>query len=318
MYRKALSVDGLEFWEVVVGVEPCPEFFKSFVVVDSRSGDAIVVDPGPSKGFDKLVEALNGVGVRDRVKGVLATHIHVDHYGAGPRLCRELGVALYVHPRAVKHVVDPTKLWQASLQVLGRDAEVLGAPQPLEPSLVHSVGDGEVLRLGSIEVRALHTPGHAPHHVVFVVGRVAFVGDALGGYDPVTNCVFPTSPPGLKLDVYVDSMLKVFRGLGSYVDATAFTHLALTTGFTNYVSRHARQILSWIEVVEQLGRKPSIKELAQRDPEVSRFLSKPWCPRIAKSFERSLEAVHGEWLRLRSSSGGEEVIRKLRSMIVVR
>jgi len=318
MRRLALATNDLEFWEVEVGIDPCPEFFKSFVVVDRVSCRAIVIDPGPAKGFDKLVEALKSLGIYGSIDGVLATHIHIDHYGAGPRLCRELGVKLYVHPRAVKHVVNPSKLWQASLQVLGSDAEAMGAPEPLDPSLVREVGDGAELELGSVRVVALHTPGHAPHHVVYLVEGVAFVGDAVGGYDPLTNVVFPTSPPGLRLDLYVDSLSKLLERVGGRARATAFTHLALAHGFREYVLRHAQQILRWIELVEELGRKPGPEELSERDPEVRNFVSRPWCPRILRSIERSLEAIYGEWLRVKASGGGEEVIRKLRSMNVGR
>jgi len=144
---------------------------------------------------------------------------------------------------------------------------------------------------------------------------IAFVGDAIGGYDRELDVVFPTSPPGLRLEPYVESMERLYRGVRAR--ATGFTHMCLAHGFTEFIERHARQLLAWIETIDSLGgEKPSIETLASRDPELARYLSRARCDRVLKSFERSLEAIHEEWTRIRSSGGGEEVIRRLRSMIV--
>jgi len=251
----------VEVREVIVGVEPCPEFFKSFVVIDPETSDAVVVDPGPAAGFENLLSELERLGVRRSVRGVIATHIHLDHYGAGPRLCRELGVKLYVHPRAVKHVVNPSKLWSSALEVLGDEARALGKPEPLPQEAVAGVDDGEVISMGSIDVAFMHTPGHAPHHIVAVIRGVVFVGDALGGYERELDVVFPTSPPGLRLDAYVESMERMLRSVRARY--TGFTHMCLAHGFEDFVSRHARQLLAWIETIDELGgEKPSLETLA--------------------------------------------------------
>ncbi len=307
----------VEVREVIVGVEPCPEFFKSFVVIDPETSDAVVVDPGPAAGFESLLSELERLGVRRSVRGVIATHIHLDHYGAGPRLCRELGVKLYVHPRAVKHVVNPSKLWSSALEVLGDEARALGKPEPLPQEAVAGVGDGEVISMGSIDVAFMHTPGHAPHHIVAVIRGVVFVGDALGGYERELDVVFPTSPPGLRLDAYVESMERMLRSVRARY--TGFTHMCLAHGFEDFVSRHARQLLAWIETIDELGgEKPSLETLASRDVELARYLGRARCDRILRSFEHSLEGVYSEWTRIRSSGGGEGVIQRLRSMIVAR
>ena len=127
---------------------------------------------------------------------VLPTHIHLDHFGGGGHLLRELPNArALVHPKALKHVLDPQRLWEGSRAFLGPIAELYGEPLPIPRDRVAAVEDGGVIDLGTTQFRALHTPGHAPHHVAWVADREVFVGDALGLWYPELNCGFPVTPP---------------------------------------------------------------------------------------------------------------------------
>ena len=114
----------------------------SYLVGDSEAGVAVVVDP--AYGIEQYLE--EGV----RIKRVLETHTHADHLSGHGRFALEHGLPVAIH-------------------------EAAGAEYPHEP-----LADGQVVRVGSVEIRVLHTPGHRPEHCAFVVnGELVLTGDSL-------------------------------------------------------------------------------------------------------------------------------------------
>jgi glyoxylase-like metal-dependent hydrolase (beta-lactamase superfamily II) len=104
---------------------------------------AWVVDPGPA--LDEHMDAVaEEVAARGGAGGIAITHDHADHVEALPALRERLGMA-------------PVAAARGAVDVL--------------------LADGDAF--GPLQVRAL--PGHADDHLVFVAGRVAFVGDAVLG-----------------------------------------------------------------------------------------------------------------------------------------
>src|SRR5262249_48677294 len=96
---------------------------------------------GPERGGGK------GEGVRST--RVLETHTHADHLSGHGRFALELGTPVSIHPLA----------------------------EPAYP--FNLVEDGQVLRVGAVTVRVVHTPGHRPEHCAFVVDeRLVLTGDA--------------------------------------------------------------------------------------------------------------------------------------------
>jgi glyoxylase-like metal-dependent hydrolase (beta-lactamase superfamily II) len=114
----------------------------SYLIGDRDAGVAIVVDP--AYGIEQYLD--EGV----RIERVLETHTHADHLSGHGRFALEHGVPVAIHSLA-----EP------------------GYPfQPL--------ADGDVVRVGSVEIRVLHTPGHRPEHCAFVVdGELVLTGDSL-------------------------------------------------------------------------------------------------------------------------------------------
>jgi glyoxylase-like metal-dependent hydrolase (beta-lactamase superfamily II) len=104
-------------------------FISSWFFVD-RTGRRILVDPGPAGTIPLLLDKLSSV--TDGVDLVLLTHIHLDHSGGIGQLCEQYGgSAVAAHPKAMRHLVDPRRLWSSSLEVLGDVAEMFGEPAPL-------------------------------------------------------------------------------------------------------------------------------------------------------------------------------------------
>jgi glyoxylase-like metal-dependent hydrolase (beta-lactamase superfamily II) len=93
------------------------------------------------------------------VKGILCTHAHDDHVGYAPRLRRETGAPIFLHPDdgPLWELTHPNDLWDVDL------------------------ADGQVIEVGGTRLEVLHIPGHAPGAVCFFAEslRCVFIGDTL-------------------------------------------------------------------------------------------------------------------------------------------
>jgi len=135
-----------------------------YLVVDDRSNRAVIVDPG-SEG-ERLVEEIEQTGAT--LEAIWITHAHVDHVGAIASVKRKWDVPIYLHPLDLR-------LYQAA----SRQAEVYGLPFEEPPAPDREFLDGERLKVGNEEMTVMHTPGHAPGHVVIHGNGIALVGDCL-------------------------------------------------------------------------------------------------------------------------------------------
>jgi hydroxyacylglutathione hydrolase len=107
----------------------------SYLIGDERAGVAAVVDPRFE--IDDYLELARYRAVR--IDHVLETHNHADHVSGHGRLVAATGAVIHIH----------------------RDAGPDYEHEPFE--------DGWELQLGSLTVRALHTPGHRPEHTAFAL-----------------------------------------------------------------------------------------------------------------------------------------------------
>ncbi|MFC6616625.1 MBL fold metallo-hydrolase [Deinococcus radiophilus] len=145
------------------------------------TGDGLaLVDTGPGSTLEALKAGLDllGAGWGD-VRHILLTHIHFDHAGAaGQILDYSPRARVYVHERGARHLVSPERLYASAAQIYGDQMEALwGEMRPMDADRVTALAGGETLRLGGAEVRALYTPGHAVHHLAYVVGDELYTGD---------------------------------------------------------------------------------------------------------------------------------------------
>ncbi len=153
--------------------------------------DGFLVDPGPEESCANLVEALGG----EQPRGLLLTHIHLDHAGAtGALVKRWPELPVYVHERGAPHLIDPSKLLASATKLYGDDMERLwGEVLPVPERNVTALAGGEEVE----GFRVAYTPGHASHHVSYFhadSGR-AFVGDMAGCQVPPSDFLLPPTPP---------------------------------------------------------------------------------------------------------------------------
>ena len=139
---------------------------NAYLVVDDASGDAVSVDPGADA--PRSEAALHEAGAR--AVAIWLTHAHFDHVGAIADLLENEPIPVLLHPEDAR-LFEHATVQAAAYGLMVRDPGV--TPVPLE--------HGQTLTLGAHTARCLHTPGHAPGHVVFVFDDAGFVlaGDAL-------------------------------------------------------------------------------------------------------------------------------------------
>jgi glyoxylase-like metal-dependent hydrolase (beta-lactamase superfamily II) len=168
--------------------------------------DRVLVDPGPTSCIDALLEGLGG----RQPRALLLTHIHLDHAGASGSLVeRWPELEVYVHERGAPHLIDPTKLLDSARRLYGDELDTLWGDVVAVPERnLRILSGGERVLDGAFEVA--YTPGHASHHVSYLHGSTAFVGD-VGGVrireDALT--IPPTPPPDIDLDAWHESIERV-------------------------------------------------------------------------------------------------------------
>jgi glyoxylase-like metal-dependent hydrolase (beta-lactamase superfamily II) len=172
-------------------------------VISAYLVDGMIVDPGPGSCVDTLIAQLGPTVPR----GLLLTHIHLDHAGASGVLCSHFPELLvYVHESGAPHLVDPSKLLASAARLYGDDMDELwGKVAPVPERRVRPLSGGELVE----GFRVAYTPGHASHHVAYFheATRDAYVGDTAGvRIPPYEHTVAPTPPPDIDVEAWLDSL----------------------------------------------------------------------------------------------------------------
>lgn len=137
---------------------------NSYLVLDEKSREAVLVDPG-----DEEERLARMVAKHDaKVTGIWLTHAHIDHIGAVAESKRRWSVPVLLHPADL--VLYRRGSQQAAFYGLAFE-------QPPDPE--GELSEGQELSVGSLRFRVHHVPGHAPGHVVFVGHGVMLGGDLL-------------------------------------------------------------------------------------------------------------------------------------------
>ncbi len=127
------------------------------ILADETTREAIVVDGGDDT--DEIVARLEA---RDlRVKYLVHTHAHFDHIGHLGPLRERVGGDALLHPGDLPLYAQ-----------LAEQARWVGMREALAPvRLDGDLRDGDVLAVGSLALRVLHTPGHTPGSTTFALER---------------------------------------------------------------------------------------------------------------------------------------------------
>jgi glyoxylase-like metal-dependent hydrolase (beta-lactamase superfamily II) len=203
MVKMTKIIDGIYRIETPVGVA---QFHPTaFVIANAET----LIEPGPSISIPHIHQALKHIGI-NKLRFIIPTHIHMDHAGGTGTLAKLYPEAkVLVHPRGLRHAIDPSRLINSVKMVWGDNFEDDFGPITAVPeSRIKTVQDGEVIRTGDRDLQFIYTPGHAPHHIAIFDHKIKglFCGEALGmpGYQ------LPTAAPmSFDLENYLSTIDKL-------------------------------------------------------------------------------------------------------------
>jgi|TARA_B110000967_G_scaffold51128_1_gene52270 glyoxylase-like metal-dependent hydrolase (beta-lactamase superfamily II) len=128
---------------------------------------------------DKVISSIKQQGLT--IAWLIETHVHADHLSAAPYIQKQLGGTIAISDQ-ITHVQD----------MFGDLFDVENSFARNGSQFDHLLTPNEELKIGNLTMTALHTPGHTPACMSFVIGDACFVGDTLFMPDYGTaRCDFP-------------------------------------------------------------------------------------------------------------------------------
>lgn len=178
------------------------KFAASYLLIDGS--EAAFIDNNTALSVPRLLDALKHKGLSpEQVRYIIITHVHLDHAGGTSTLLAHCKNATVIaHPKAKRHIVDPSKLVASAMAVYGEEQfkKLYGSILPIPEERVKEMSDREELQFGSgKDLGFLHTRGHANHHFCIYEPETqsVFTGDAFGLRYPAISekFIFPSTSP---------------------------------------------------------------------------------------------------------------------------
>jgi glyoxylase-like metal-dependent hydrolase (beta-lactamase superfamily II) len=249
-----------------------PDTASAFVA-RGPAGHALV-ECGCAVAYEGLVEQLAALGLAPRdLSALFLTHIHLDHAGSAGHFARE-GVPVFVHPRGVRHLAEPSRLIAGSRAVHGpRYERFYGDPLPIAPERLHAVEHGGVVEAAGLRFEAVETPGHARHHHAWLAGRAGasaeavFTGDVLAMVSPGSSHIsIPVPPSDIDIPAWRTSLARL-RALPAQINAV-LTHggsVSLHTHLAAFTARMNEELPLLAELVDTAKADPLAADARYRD-----------------------------------------------------
>jgi glyoxylase-like metal-dependent hydrolase (beta-lactamase superfamily II) len=213
---------------------------------------AVLVECGPGSTQTVLTTALAKHGYKPAdISDVLLSHIHLDHAGAAGWLARQ-GAHIHVHHVGAPHMISPEKLIKSATRIYGDMMDTLwGDFLPVPESQLSMLDDIDEIEIEGLVFKALDTPGHAYHHMAYLLDGYCFSGD-VGGvrmHTPGMRHVrIPTPPPEFHIEKWRQSLQR----LGSLgLDFIAPTHYGIFDDPDKHLAAAAKgldDIEAWMEM----------------------------------------------------------------------
>lgn len=235
-------------------------------------GDALV-DPGPESCLETLLAALDGPPRR-----LLLTHIHLDHAGAAGALVERFPeLEVWVHEIGAPHLAGPDRLLASARRLYGDDMERLwGEVLPVPESNLRPLSGGEEVPGGG---EVLYTPGHASHHVSYLIDGCAYVGDVAGvRIPPAPFVLMPTPPPEIDVEGWLESIDRVAAARPRRL---ALTHFGAAGDVEGHLAVARESLRRSAELGRELDREAFVEALRG---EVARHSS----PAEAERYEQAV------------------------------
>jgi glyoxylase-like metal-dependent hydrolase (beta-lactamase superfamily II) len=215
-----------------------------------KAGESMLIDPGPTTQVPGALEGLRELEIK-QLRWVGLTHIHLDHGGGAWKMIEAHPEAdVYAHPRAVEHLVDPSRLAASAKQFFGPAFDKYGEVHGLNPMKVQESKDGEVLDLQEATLKVIWTPGHASHGQSFWEPdyRIIILGDCGGSFSKRSGNIFPITPPPFNPEKALETLDKI---IALCPEIVCYSHFGYSYDAVKKLTFYKGELQTWIEVVER-------------------------------------------------------------------
>ena len=163
-----------------------PFGMNAYIVWCEKTKAGILVDPGDE--INAILDRAASHGVK--LERIIITHAHIDHVMHAHEAQARLRIPLYLHPDD-----------ESVLQKIPNQAAMFGLAFRPIPKVDGHLKDGDVVRLGEVELKVCHTPGHSPGAISLIGEGHAIVGDVL-----FYGSIGRTDLPGASFEVLMRSI----------------------------------------------------------------------------------------------------------------
>ena len=234
-------------------------FTISYVVTDPETKTCAVIDSlldfdqasgrTNTKSADELIAWVKAEGLT--CEWIIDTHVHADHLTAAPYIKSQLG--------GVTAIGDQISVVQKVFKAIFNEGQKFHTDGS---QFDHLFADGETYKVGNIEAKAIHTPGHTPACMSHLIGDALFVGDTIFMPDFGTaRCDFPGGDAG----TLYESVQKLFALPDETRMFLCHDYKAPGRDFYHWESTVGEEKAKNIHVREGTSKEEFIKMRTERD-----------------------------------------------------
>jgi len=220
-----------------------PNTIASFLI--ESSDGPFLIETGPYSTFPHLKRGLQKAGYTpEDIQHVFLTHIHLDHAGAAWAFAQN-GAQVYMHPFGERHMENPEKLMSSARRIYqDKMDELWGAMHPINGEQITTVDDNATLEVGQHEIKAIYSPGHAVHHIAWLIDDTLFTGDVAGVKIADGMVVPPCPPPDINIEDWDASIARI-RELAPR--RLFLTHFGEVTDVSAHLHELEERLHQWAE-----------------------------------------------------------------------
>ncbi len=210
-----------------------------YLMIEENKG--AIIETNTNHSIPYILEEIKKANLKpEDIEYIIITHVHLDHAGGAGKLmeiCKN--AKLLAHPRAAKHIIDPSRLIASSIQVYGEEnfRALYGEIIPVPENRVRIMEDEEEITFGSRKLKFIYTKGHANHHFIIYDSKSngVFTGDSFGIAYPILQekglFIYPTTTP-TDFDPS-EAKISIDKILNTNCDKVFLTHFGMIKDLQN-------------------------------------------------------------------------------------
>jgi len=135
-----------------------------YLIGDEETKEALFIDPADDT--DDLISEAKSKGL-NKIKYIINTHSHVDHIMGNAEMVKKTGAKIIIHEEDAKYLTrTPSDLLMMFRATPSPPADIL-------------VKEGDLIQVGKVSLKVIHTPGHSPGGMSLHMDGLVFTGDSL-------------------------------------------------------------------------------------------------------------------------------------------